>query len=105
MLSNESENVPQSEDAIREAIHESVRFDRAFVLMNALSAMIASYGLLSDSAAVVIGAMVIVLLLNPITGIALGIAEGDYRLFGKSSITLIGGVFIAYITAFIEAGN
>jgi uncharacterized hydrophobic protein (TIGR00271 family) len=91
----------QSQERIRETIHDGVKFDKTFLIMNALSAIIASYGLLSDSEAVVIGAMVIALLLSPITGAALGIAEGDYRLFGKSVITLIGGVSIVYITAFI----
>jgi uncharacterized hydrophobic protein (TIGR00271 family) len=91
----------KSQNEIRYGIHEGVRFDKTFVLMNIMSAIIASYGLLSDSAAVVIGAMVIALLLNPITGIALAIAEDDYRFFGKSFVTLLGGVFLVYITAFV----
>lgn len=100
-MSSEVVEHSQSKEAIRETIHEGVRFDKTFVIMNTLSAVIASYGLLSDSEAVVIGAMVIALLLNPITGAALGIVEGDYRLFGKSLITLIGGVSIVYVTAFV----
>ncbi len=100
MLSETVEH-SQTKEAIRETIHEGVRFDTTFVLMNVLSAIIASYGLLSNSEAVVIGAMVIALLLNPITGTALGIAEGNYRLFGKSAITLIGGVSVVYITALV----
>lgn len=91
----------QTKDAIRETIHDGVRFDKTFVIMNALSAIIASYGLLSDSEAVVIGGMLIALLLSPITGAALGIVEGDYRIFGKSVMSLIGGVSIVYTTAFI----
>ena len=58
-------------DVIRDSIREFSRPNRTFWLMNALATVIACYGLLSNSAAVVIGAMVVALLLGPIAGVAL----------------------------------
>ena len=64
-------NAVDNQDTIRSSIRESSRPDRTFWLMNALATVIACYGLLSNSAAVVIGAMVVALLLGPIAGVAL----------------------------------
>ena len=59
-------------DVIRDSIRESSRPSPTFWLMNGLATVIACYGLLSNSAAVVIGAMVVAMLLGPIAGVALG---------------------------------
>jgi uncharacterized membrane protein len=40
--------------------------------MNGLATVIACYGLLANSSAVVIGSMVVAMLLGPISGVALG---------------------------------
>ena len=60
--------------------------------MNSLSTIVACYGLIADSTAVVIGAMIIALLLGPITGVALGLVEGDNQLLRKALLTEIAGV-------------
>ena len=60
--------------------------------MNALSAVVAAYGLLEDSAAVVIGAMLIATLLGPIAGIALALVDGDSTLLRRALLAEIGGV-------------
>ena len=51
----------------------------AFWTMLALSSVIASAGVLSDSTATVIGAMIIAPLATPIMGIALGVAKGSWE--------------------------
>lgn len=48
--------------------------------MNALAAVIAGYGLLADSAAVVIGAMLVAMMLGPISGIALAFIDNRWIL-------------------------
>jgi len=53
--------------------------------MNALATLIACYGLLENSPAVVIGAMLIALLLDPISGLALGLVDGNDALVRKAS--------------------
>jgi uncharacterized membrane protein len=76
-------NAVDNQDAIRSSIRESSRPDRTFWLMNALATVIACYGLFSNSAAVVIGAMVVALLLGPIAGVALGLTDRDRALFTR----------------------
>ncbi len=74
----------------------------AFWTMLALSAVIATAGVLSDSTATVIGAMIVAPLATPIMGIALGIAKRDsvtsrsamrFVLLGASLVVLIGVAF------------
>ena len=67
--------------AIRNDIAQNAQFNNAFIVMNALAAIIASYGLLADSVAGVIGAMLVAMLLGPIAGLALSLVDGDFSLF------------------------
>ena len=55
-----------------------------FYAMVAASTAIATFGLIQDSAAVVIGAMLVAPLMTPIFGIALGLVQGDAHLFGRA---------------------
>jgi uncharacterized hydrophobic protein (TIGR00271 family) len=74
----------------------------AFWALLVLSSIIAAAGLLSDSTATVIGAMIIAPLSTPIMGIALGIAKrssggvrsaGRFVLLGGLTVVLIGVLF------------
>lgn len=84
--------------------HKSVRIGieagalptKMFFVMNGLSAVIAGYGLLANSPAVVIGAMLVAMMLGPITGTALAVIDARLTLLRQSLITLIGGVLIIY---------
>ena len=53
-------------EAVLKSVWESSRPSRVYWLMNALATVIACYGLFAGSAAVVIGAMVVAILLGPI---------------------------------------
>jgi uncharacterized hydrophobic protein (TIGR00271 family) len=90
---------PQS--AVRISIDLNSEFDAAFVTMNVLATVLACYGLFENSPAVVIGAMIIAMLLGPISGIALGLVDRDNRLLRKALATLAGGVAVVYGTALI----
>jgi uncharacterized hydrophobic protein (TIGR00271 family) len=85
----------------REAIRAGAQFDSAFVLMNILSAVIASYGLLENSPAVVIGAMIIAMLLGPIAGTALALVDGDTQSLVKAAACLAGGIAVVVVTGLI----
>ena len=65
---------------------------KTFFIMNALAAIIAGYGLLSNSAAVVIGAMLVAMMLGPISGIALAFIDNRWLLFKTAFRTLLLGV-------------
>ena len=74
---------------VRADIAAASSFDWPFVVMNVLAAVVASYGLLLDSAAVVIGAMILAMLLGPISGVALALIGGDARLLRRASLAVI----------------
>ncbi|HEY3875237.1 MAG TPA: DUF389 domain-containing protein [Candidatus Kapabacteria bacterium] len=69
--------------------------------MNLFAAVVASYGLLSNSPAVVIGAMVIAVLLGPIAGIGLSLINNDRKLILWSLFSLITGTIEVFIISFI----
>ncbi len=65
---------------------------RTFFIMNTLAGIIAGYGLLSNSPAVVIGAMLVAMMTGPISGIALALIDNRMILLGTALKTLMGGV-------------
>jgi len=69
--------------------------------MNTLVTMIGCYGLFENSPAVVIGAMIVAMLLGPISGVALGLVERNNPLLRRALSTLVGGVSVVYGTAFL----
>jgi uncharacterized hydrophobic protein (TIGR00271 family) len=85
---------------VRANIVANSEFDVAYVVMNGLATLIACYGLFANSPAVVIGAMIIAMLLGPISGVALGLVDNDNALLRKAVGTLGGGVAVVYGTAF-----
>jgi uncharacterized hydrophobic protein (TIGR00271 family) len=79
-------------EALRKTFIDGARLTGGFLLMNGLAATIASYGLLANSPAVVIGAMIIALLLGPLSGLALAVVDGQWRLLASSAGTLLAGM-------------
>ena len=69
----------------------------AFWTMLTLSAVIATSGVLSDSTATVIGAMIIAPLSTPIMGIALGVVKQQRN--GSVGFVLLGGVMVIAVGA------
>lgn len=77
-------------EAYRE-IRRGARPDIDFFVLIAFAAAIASLGLAIDSAAVIIGAMVIAPLMSAIFGISLGVVQGDVRLLWRAAGTTLRG--------------
>ena len=69
---------------------------KTFFIMNALAAVIAGYGLLADSSAVVIGAMLVAMMLGPISAIALSLIDNRWILFITALKTLVLGVVMIF---------
>lgn len=63
-------------------------------LIRASAAVIASYGLLEDNSAVVIGAMIVSQLLGPLMGVALALVDADNRLLKNALLANIYGIII-----------
>lgn len=83
----------------REELYHRVAGDAkttpSYLVMVALSALIATAGLLNDNVAVIIGAMVIAPLLSPNIAFTLGAALGDHRLMLQAAGTALAGLAVA----------
>ncbi len=92
--------VPQVERDQRRSLVERVQsnshWDFDFIALMSLSTAIASMGLLADSAAVVIGAMLVAPLMTPLLGAAIGIAQGNPVLTRLA----LRSVILGFVTAF-----
>jgi len=92
-----------SREELYSGIVDSVMLSRNYLTLVAISSMIAALGLLQDSVAVIIGAMVIAPLLGPNVGLALATTLGDVDL-GKTALkTSFAGMAIALVIS-ISAG-
>ena len=91
----------QRRDSVREEICNGAVLSSPYLLMNVLAATIATYGLFADSAAVVISAMIVAVLLGPIVGISLALVDIDIKLLLKSLTSFFAGSIGVMITAII----
>jgi APA family basic amino acid/polyamine antiporter len=93
----------QERSAVYREIREGSRADIDYFVMTTLAATIATLGLLLNSAAVIIGGMLVAPLMSPIIGIALSIALGNVRLLRDAAESAIKGVFVAVVVGFVVA--
>ncbi len=84
-------------------ISSDAKLNWDYVIMVALSTIVAAVGLVSDGVAAVIGAMVIAPLLGPIMGLAMGAALGELALLRKGILSLLAGIGIALAVSFLAA--
>ncbi|WP_397321242.1 DUF389 domain-containing protein [Nostoc sp. UCD120] len=73
--------------------------DSAYIILIISSCAIATLGLLSNSAAVIIGAMIIAPLMLPIRGLAFGALQADITLFRKGVVAVVVGTLLAIAIA------
>ncbi len=75
----------------------------SFFVMLVISGVIATAGLLADSVATVIGAMIIAPLMGPIIGLSYSLAIGNRRLMWRASLTLLLGTIATILSAILLA--
>lgn len=85
----------ESKGEISQSITESIKTGKLYWIEIILSSIIATLGLLQNSVAVILGAMLIAPLLRPIQAIAFSIATGRSHLFLRSSRLLIGSIILS----------
>lgn len=73
----------------------------SFYILVVLSTIIAAYGLVANSTAVVIGAMIVAPLMTPIIGIALSLVSNDSQLFRHAVIAEVVGVICSVGLGFL----
>jgi uncharacterized hydrophobic protein (TIGR00271 family) len=91
----------QWREETRKAVWFSASLTPTYAVMNLLATIIACYGLLADSTAGIIGAMVVALLLGPIAGVGLALVDSEFALLRRSLLAGLVGVAIVMGTAFI----
>lgn len=104
---------PPQLETIRNSLLEESTISINYIVLIFGSCIIATLGLLSNSAAVIIGAMIIAPLMLPIRGVAFGALEGNVILFRKGLTAIISGTilaaalawFIGYFVALPEFGS
>ena len=80
---------------VRGNLRESAQPDFEYFVLVVLSSMIATLGLLINSGAVIIGAMLVAPLMSPIIGLGLGSLIGDETLLKNSGSAILRGAIIA----------
>jgi uncharacterized hydrophobic protein (TIGR00271 family) len=92
---------PQDLNQIQIDLLQESTLDINYLVLILGSCVIATFGLLSNSAAVIIGAMIIAPLMLPIRGLAFGALEGHLLLFRKGLIAIVVGTILAIALAWI----
>lgn len=82
-------------------LREASEPDFDYFVLVLLSCTIATFGLLIDSAATIIGAMLVAPLMSPILGLGLASIRGDTTLLRDAAIALIRGAIFAVILAIV----
>ncbi len=83
-------------EELYEDIKNGARLSRVYMAMVLLSTIVAAIGLNQNSAAIIIGAMVIAPLLGPNVALSLGITLGDLSLLWHGFLTALVGVAAAF---------
>ncbi|GFE67608.1 DUF389 domain-containing protein [Chroococcus sp. FPU101] len=73
----------------------------SFYSLLALATTIATFGLLGNNAATIIGAMIVAPLMNPIVSLAYGIITGKKNLLKQSLFTLSTGIVVVILLAYL----
>lgn len=93
----------EEKNSCRVNVADMSRPKRSYYVLAVLSTVIAAYGLLSDSTAVVIGAMLVAPLMGPIFGIAMGLITSSRKLLLASLVAEFSGVVVVVALAFLVA--
>lgn len=83
--------------ALGARLEQAAAHERQFHLLIVFSCTIATLGLIADSPAVVIGAMLVAPLLGPILALALGSVVGRPQLLRRAAVGLIEGVVVSVL--------
>lgn len=90
-----------SREELYEDIKEVVDFSWVYLVLIALSCVVAANGLIRNSPAMVIGAMVIAPILGPNVGLALATSLGDIKLMKRSLKSIFSGFSLGMILSVI----
>lgn len=84
-----------------EKLQDGSRWSFDFMTLICLSTAIAAFGLIQNSTAVVIGAMLVAPLMTPILGCGLALVQGNFPLFRTAARAIVQGFFCALVVGFL----
>ena len=85
----------EARESLYVGVERNARLDADFIALVLLSTCVGAVGLIENSVAIVIGAMVIAPLLGPNLAFGLGTALGDASLMRKSALSTLVGLLLA----------
>jgi uncharacterized hydrophobic protein (TIGR00271 family) len=83
------------------AAQKTSRASLDYLVLILLSAVIASFGLLLNSVAVIIGAMLVAPLMSPLGALSTGLATGKTDVVGRSFVTLLAGFVLSVVSSWL----
>ena len=86
---------------VRLGLRDTAQPDFDYFVLVVLSSMIATLGLLTNSGAVIIGAMLVAPLMSPIIGLGMGSLTGDEKLLKYAVSAILRGAIIAVIISIL----
>ncbi|MGP0128801.1 MAG: DUF389 domain-containing protein [cyanobacterium endosymbiont of Rhopalodia musculus] len=95
---------PEALDKLRQELLEEAKLETNFLVLTFSSCIIASLGLLMNSAAVIIGAMLIAPLMLPLRALALGALDTNGKLLETSLLTLSVGTLTSILISGLVGG-
>lgn len=91
-------------EQIRENLLEDSQLSINFMILTVGSCLIATFGLVGNSTAVIIGAMIIAPLMLPLRGLAFGALEGDPDLFREALRAIVIATCLATLVSWLLGG-
>ena len=95
---------PTSAEDVEQAVERGSIPAFAFYFMLVMSAVIAAFGLLANSVAVIIGAMIVAPLMNPFVAMSYGLVAGRGQLITRSLLVVLTGTILTITVSIIGAG-
>ncbi|MCK5314023.1 MAG: TIGR00341 family protein, partial [Anaerolineales bacterium] len=90
----------EGEELVRDA-EESSFSSLDFLVLIIISAILAAFGLILNSNAVIIGAMLVAPLMTPLIALATGLVVGNIRIIRQATVTLLQAIFAALLVALL----
>jgi len=90
----------EGEELVRDA-EESSFSSLDFLVLIIISAVLAAFGLILNSNAVIIGAMLVAPLMTPLIALATGLVVGNIQIMRQAAVTVLQAVLAALIVALI----
>ena len=86
---------------LRKSLMDESKLTQNYLVLTIASCFLSTFGLLINSAAVIIGAMIVAPLMLPMRGFAFATLEGDLPLLKRSSIAVSMGTFLTVFCSYL----